>query len=105
MSDWIIQYTNQSVLDIESIYEYIAFELQEPSIARNQISRILNSVDSLVQMPFRYRKYDREPWLSKGLRVLTVNNYIVFYLPVEESKTISVVRVMYGGRDTSEELC
>lgn len=104
MSDWLVQYTNRSVADLESVYEYIAFELQEPAIAQNQVSRIMNSIDSLDQMPFRYRLYDREPWYSKGLRVIAVDNYVVFYLPNEETKTVSIVRIMYGGRNIEAEL-
>jgi toxin ParE1/3/4 len=35
-------------------------------------------------MPFRYQLYEKEPWHSKGLRVLPIDNYLVFYMPVEK---------------------
>ena len=35
----------------------------------------------LDTMPERYRKYEKEPWKSRGLRVLPVDNYVVLYIP------------------------
>lgn len=104
MNAWVIQYTHKAESDLESIYEYIAFELLEPEIARKQIFRIIDAVESLDQMPFRYRLYDKEPWSSRGLRVLTVQNYLVFYMPSEDASTITVVRIVYGGRNIESEL-
>ena len=55
-------------------------------------------------MPDRFRSYDREPWKSRGLRVFPVDNYLVFYVPNEETRIVTVIRVMYGGRDIDKEL-
>lgn len=104
MNAWAIQYTHKAESDLETIYEYIAFELLEPDIAHKQIIQIMDAVESLDQMPFRYRLYDREPWSSRGLRILTVNKYLVFYLPHDDTSTITVVRIVYGGRDIESEL-
>jgi len=43
-------------------------------------------------------------WQSKGLRVLPIDNYLVFYMPVESQKTAAVIRIMYGGRNIEEQL-
>lgn len=47
---------------------------------------------------------EREPWKSRGLRVFLVDNYLVFYIPDRERKMVTVIRVMYGGRDVDKEL-
>lgn len=36
--------------------------------------------------------------------VFPVDNYLVFYLPDETENTVSIVRIMYGGRDISRQL-
>ena len=36
--------------------------------------------------------------------VMPVDNYIVFYIPNGETHTVSVIRVMYGGRDIDTQL-
>jgi toxin ParE1/3/4 len=104
MSVWKIVYSEHAEKDLRDIYEYIAVSLLEPGIARNLTKRIMNAIAKLDQIPLRHRLFEKEPWHSKGLRVLPVDNYIVFYLPVDALKTVVVVRIMYGGRDIGEQL-
>lgn len=104
MSKWTVVYTEQAERDLRSIFEYIAFSLLEPEIARNQLRRIMEAVAKLNEMPLRYHLYEKEPWHSKGLRVLPVDNYLAFYLPVEAKTMVAVIRIMYGGRDIKEQL-
>ena len=40
----------------------------------------------------------------RGLRVFPVDNYLVFYIPNMETEVVTVIRVMYGGRDVDNEL-
>lgn len=104
MTEWKIVYTENALRDLRDIYEYIAFSLLEPKVAQNQYDRIISAIDSLEQLPLRHRVYEDEPWHSKGLRILTISNYIVFYLPNQENETVAVVRIMYGGRNLADQL-
>ena len=58
-----------------------AFELQSPENASGQLDRLEEQILSLDTMPERYRKYEKEPWKNRGLRVLPVDNYVVLYIP------------------------
>ena len=49
--------------------------------ASGQLDRLEEQILSLDIMPERYRKYENEPWKSRGLRVLPVDNYVIFYIP------------------------
>ncbi len=104
MSEWTVVYTEQAERDLRSIFEYIAFSLLETEIAKNKVRRIMDAVAKLNEMPRRYHLYEKEPWHSKGLRVLPIDNYLVFYLPVEAKTMVAVIRIMYGGRDIEEQL-
>ena len=99
-----VQISNQAEADLRSIFEYIAFELQSVQNAVGQLDRLEESILSLDQMPDRYRAYEKEPWHSRGLRVMAVDNYLVFYIPNHEKKVVNIVRVMYGGRDIDAQL-
>ena len=88
---------------LRSIYEYIAFTLLEPEIAEGQLGRIEEGILSLDEMPERFRVFEKEPWHSRGLRQMPVDNFIVFYIPKTEDKTVNVIRVMYGGRNIDEQ--
>jgi toxin ParE1/3/4 len=104
MMKWNVQYTKKSEEDLKSIYEYIANTLQEPAIAEKQIIRIMDAIEQLDEFPLQYHMYEKEPWKSKGLRVLPVNKYLAFYIPDETKNTVTIVRIMYGGRDIDTEM-
>ena len=59
---------------------------------------------SLDTMPERYRKYEKEPWKSRGLRILPIDNYLVFYTMNTDIKVVTILRVMYAGRDIDNQL-
>lgn len=34
----------------------------------------------LEQMPERFREYEKEPWHSRGIHIMPVDNYCVLYI-------------------------
>ena len=76
-----VEVSEQADSDLRGIFEYIAFELQSPENASRQLDRLEEQILSLDTMPERYRKYEKAPWKSRGLRVLPVDNYVVLYIP------------------------
>ena len=99
-----VEISEQADSDLRRIFEYIAFELQSPENASGQLNRLEEQILSLDMMPERYRKYEKEPWKSRGLRVLPVDNYVVLYIPNSEKKVVTILRVMYAGRDIDNQL-
>ena len=99
-----VSYSAEARQDLRDIYEYIAYELLAPETAAGQTERIMKAARSLEKMPMRHRLYEEEPWHSQGVRVLPVDNYLVFYLPDETKATVNIIRIMYGGRDVDKQL-
>lgn len=99
-----IKITAQADNDIRNIYEYIAYELQSPENSSGQLDRIEKCIMSLDDMPERYRFYDREPWKSRGLHIVPVDNYCVLFIVDNDDRTVFIMRVMYGGRDIDDQL-
>ena len=97
-----IVYTKQAQSDLDEIYRYIAFSLLSPDTAANIYREIVESIRSLSSMPMRNPLYDDEPWKSRGLRKMSIKNFIVFY--TAEEKTVRIIRIMYGGRNISTQL-
>ena len=83
-----VAYSAEARQDLRDIYEYIAYELLAPEAAAGQTERITKATRSLERMPLRHRLYEEEPWHSYGVRILPVDNYLVFYLPDETSATV-----------------
>lgn len=99
-----IKISAQAETDLRSIYEYIAFELKSAQNAAGQLDRLEEEIFGLDQLPERHRLYEKEPWRSRGLRVMPVDNYLVFYIPNHQTESVSIIRVMYGGRDIDTQL-
>ena len=99
-----VRLTTQAENDLRGIFEYIAFDLQSVQNAAGQLNRLEQSIASLDQMPERFRVYGNEPWSSRNLRIMPVDNYLVFYIPDHEEQIVHIMRVMYGGRDIDGQL-
>ena len=80
MSEWNVKLSPEFKQEVRDIYSYIANTLLVPETALKQIDRILKAVESLDEMPQRNPLYEREPWKTRGLRKLVVDNFVVFYL-------------------------
>lgn len=99
-----VEISEQADSDLRGIFVYIAFELQSSENAGGQLDRLEESIMSLEQMPDRFREYENEPWHSRGLRLMPVDNYCVLYIPNKEDAVVTIIRVMYGGRDIDAQL-
>ena len=99
-----VELSEQADSDLRGIFESISFELQSPENASGQLDRLEEQILNLDTMPERYRKYENEPWKSRGLRVLPVDNYVVLYIPDSDKKVVTILRVMYAGRDIDNQL-
>lgn len=95
---------NQADNDLRGIYEYIAFELLSPNNAKGQLERLEEHILGLEEFPERFRLFEKEPWHSRGLRIMPVDNYLVFYIPDKNKAIVTIIRVMYAGRDVDNQL-
>lgn len=97
MKKWKVIITPEFEIDLKNIYTYVAEKLQVPNVAKNLTRKILNQIEQLDEMPYRCSLYEKEPWHSRGLRKLIIDNYIVFYLPNEKTNEVIILRVFYSG--------
>lgn len=99
-----IRLTREAVEDLDDIFTYIARVLRSPETAAGQLDRLEKGIAALDELPERYPLFDREPWRSRGLRRLPIDSYLVFYLFDSEDGIVTVLRVLYGGRDIIKQL-
>ncbi len=96
--------SDQADADLRGVYEHIAFELLSPDHAARQLERLEQHIVKLEAFPERYRLYEREPWRSRGLRVMSVDRYLIFYITNLNMGTVTIIRVLYAGRDIDDQL-
>jgi len=99
MSDYSIIYSPEAKDDLREIYSYIAFDLKAPENAEGQVNRIRKEIRSLDFMPSRYGIVDWEPWKSMNMHKVPVDNFVVYYAVNDDLRTVTVIRIFYGGRN------
>ena len=102
MNDFQLIYSEDALRDFDDIFNYIALTLQEKDTAAKLLERLRNEIRGLRQFPFAYALVEWEPWRSLGLRKLPVNHFIVYYIAEKDSSTVSVLRILYGARNTEQ---
>lgn len=101
---YAVELSEHAEADLRGIFEHIAFNLQSVQNASSQLARLEESIYALNEMPERYRRYGTELWFSRGVRIMPVDKFCVFYVPNREQSKVTVIRIMYGGRDIDAEL-
>lgn len=101
---YCVRMTEQAAADLRSFFEYIAYDLLAGQNALAQLDRLEQAILSLEEMLERYHRYERKPWKGRNLRMMPVDRYLVFYIPQEDKQSVTVLRVMFGGRNIPAQL-
>lgn len=78
--------------DMIDIAKYIGIKLQNPDAADRLAEKMVEKAEGLKDMPYKCSSYT-------PIRKLIVDNYIMFYWINEDSKLITIARVIYAKRD------
>lgn len=94
-------YTTRSRQDLDDIWDYISFDLQNLSSAERILNRIMDAAEQLKLFPesgallSSVAPLDHELYLDE--RFLVSGKYLIFYHAFRND--IYIDRVLYGGRD------
>lgn len=100
-----IFYTQTASDDIEMKADYIAFQLQDPSLSETWYLRLRDLIqENLSVFPLKYPLYDAEPWRGQGVRLFTARNDVILYSVDNDTATVYIRGVCTRGRDLSAHL-
>lgn len=99
-----IEITDQAEEDLNDIFAYIAYEKESPANADSLLKRLEEGIMSLDRMPERYRTYDRAPFKNREMRIMPIDSFCVFYHTNSPNLQVTILRVLYQGRDLAKEL-
>jgi toxin ParE1/3/4 len=85
--------------DMRDIYHYIAKDLQNPEAATKRITDIKVAMQSLKTMPARFALVQDSSLAQEGYRFVVVKTHLVFFIIRKETRTVSVIRVLYERRN------
>ena len=92
---YIIHITSTAERDIMRVADYIEFTLKNPTAADHLLDVATKQINSLADMPQKFRLEDDPVLASWEIRHVIVNNYLAFYTIDEEKQMVIVVRFLY----------
>ncbi|MCR5324966.1 MAG: type II toxin-antitoxin system RelE/ParE family toxin [Lachnospiraceae bacterium] len=97
--NYSIHITSKAECDLNEAADYIEFTLLNPDAADNLLNKAEEEINKLAFMPQKYKIVDDPVLAAWGIRLVIINNYLAFYVIDEESKTVHIVRFLYGKRN------
>ncbi len=74
-----LQYSKESLRDLDRIYDYVEIELVNPEAAIRIVEAIFDRLEQLCQYPFMGAQLSSIANIESDYRFLTSGNYIAFY--------------------------
>lgn len=92
-----ILYTDEARCDLDSIWDYIALDLQNPQAAERLVNKIMDRVDQLEDFAESGMLLSAISEVMGEERFLVCESYMIFYHTGKS--VVTVDRVLYGRRD------
>lgn len=90
-----IHITAAAERDILRAADYIEFTLKNPTATDRLLDAATKQINSLADMPEKFRLVDDPVLASWEIRFIIVNNYLAFYTIDKEKQLVIVVRFLY----------
>ena len=90
-----IHITATAERDILRAADYIEFTLKNPTAADHLLDAATEQINSLSDMPEKFRLVDDPILASWKIRFIIVNNYLAFYTIDKEKQLVIVIRFLY----------
>jgi addiction module RelE/StbE family toxin len=89
-----LKYLPLAQKDLWNITSYIADNLKAPKAAMDFVNTLDNSISRLQQFPYSCKLYQPQESLEAEYRLLSVKNYLVFYIVTENE--VEIHRIVYA---------
>jgi plasmid stabilization system protein ParE len=100
--EYIIKYLPVARKDLIEIIGYISEKLEAPKAALNFIDEFEKKILGLRINPYSHRLYRPSKPIDTEYRLLSVKNYLVFYVVVDN--IVEIHRIIYNKRNLSETI-
>jgi plasmid stabilization system protein ParE len=97
--NYFVNITDLAEEDILATVKYISYDLKNPIAANNLLDEIERHEIILGETPYIYALVNDDYLAEKGLRLVVLKNYLIFFIVEEENKIVNVIRFLYGRRN------
>jgi len=102
MNNFKVFYSKKAEADLVRIYNFIANEYHNQNSAVRTLQKLTKAINDLSFMADSYHHFQKEPYLSEGVRYFSEGKYSIFYKIIDE--TAYVVRIVPGAIDLLKAL-
>ena len=95
-----VKYLPSFYQELNAIVEYISVTLEAPRAALNLLDELEEEINNLKKYPNAHRLYRPIKPISTEYRIITVKNYYVFYVVLDD--IIEIHRIIYKKRNLSQ---
>ena len=99
MDVYDISITEPAENDLKDIGKYISSQLNAPTTALNMIQTNKEAIGKLETTSLAHPLVRDDRLAALGYRMLSVKNYLAFYVVNDKDKTVDVDRILFGRRD------
>ena len=92
---YIIHITSTAERDIMRAADYIEFHLKNPAAADHLLEETTGQINSLADLPQKFRLVDDPVLASWRIRFLIISHYLAFYRIDEEKQMGIIVRFLF----------
>jgi toxin ParE1/3/4 len=79
--------------------DYIGNVLMEPDTALRWSARLKSELAKLSFMPGRIALTEEEPWRSRGIHRMIVQNFLIYFPIDDRNEDVWIIAVVYNRRD------
>ena len=97
-----IHYSEAALIDLDSIWEYITFELKNPDAAINTVNGVMDAIERLSEYPVSGTPLNMLLDIESDYRFVIYRNYLAFYHL--QDNAVNIDRVLYKGQDCVKAL-
>ncbi|MCR5685729.1 MAG: type II toxin-antitoxin system RelE/ParE family toxin [Lachnospiraceae bacterium] len=97
--NYSIHITSKAERDLNEALDYIEFNLLNPEAADGLLDNAEEMINALSIAPKKYKTVDDPVLAEWGVRLVIINNYLAFYIINDDTKTIHILRFLYGKRN------
>ncbi len=99
-SEYSYQLTRKALEDLDDAVGYIANKLGSPSSASAFLEKMESALSEICSYPKIVPSVRNDYLNIHGIRKNAVGNFLLYFLPDEKNQMITILRIVYGKRDT-----
>lgn len=92
---YIIHITERAKSDMVKTADYIEFMLKNPDAADTLLDKAESAINTLCDFPCRYPLVSDSVLSAIGIRFITIDNYLIFYLVSKTDNAVYIIRFLY----------